>query len=145
MSAGPARRLATTVAVVMLAAGLLTGCTSARSDLGTTGESCYLGLPAASQAVGGHGRLTGVELMNGAALRQKAPLVASTLVPNGAATSRYCAFSFTGNFERAEVTRPYGRTSGRLAVVVLSAPSMRLLGTFLFHHNPLQLGHAHSF
>ncbi|MGD0882360.1 MAG: hypothetical protein ABSB09_12410 [Acidimicrobiales bacterium] len=145
MRGEPGRRLAVALAVVGLAAALLAGCTTARSDLGTADESCYLGLPAASQAVDGHGRLTGVDLMDASALRKKAPILARTLVPERATTSRFCVFAFTGNFERAKVARPYGRPSGRLAVVVLAEPSLHLLGTFLFRNPPLQFGHAHSF
>jgi hypothetical protein len=128
----------------VFAAVLLAGCTSARSDLGTADDTCYQGLPAASQAVGGHGRLTGVDLMTAAQLRKKAPFVAQTLVPGQATTHRFCVFAFTGSFERTQVAHPYGRPSGRLAVVVLATPSNRLLGTFLFDHAPLPFGHAHS-
>jgi len=83
--------------------------------------------------------------MDTAALRRKAPFLARTLVPEGATTSRFCVFAFTGSFERTKVVHPYGRPSGQSAVVVLAAPSLRLLGTFLFRRPPLQFGHAHSF
>ena len=56
-----------------LAASLLTACSAARIDLGTTDESCYLALPTAAKAVGEHAHLAGVRKFTLAGLRGVAP------------------------------------------------------------------------
>ena len=66
-------RLVSGVLACGLAAGLVTGCTSVRSNLGTSDSPCYLTLPAAARAVGSHGRLVGVHLVTLAGLRRQTP------------------------------------------------------------------------
>jgi hypothetical protein len=136
-------RLAVAVAGCLLAAGALAGCSSARSSLGTSDSACYLALPTATKAVENHGRLVGVHLFKLSALRRQAPKLYRTLAPTGPATERVCVVAFDGHFEQATVSRPLGRTSGRLAVVVSTTPANRLLGTVIFAHAPLHFGHPH--
>ena len=45
------RRFVAPVAGLVLAASLLASCSSARTDSGTSADSCYLALPTAAQAV----------------------------------------------------------------------------------------------
>ena len=45
------------IAGLVVAASLLAACSGARTGQGTTDESCYLALPTAAKAVGGHGHL----------------------------------------------------------------------------------------
>ena len=136
-------RAAVALAGCLLAAGALAGCSSARSSLGTSDSSCYLALPTATKAVENHGRLVGVHLYELSALRHRAPKLYKTLAPTGPASERVCVVAFEGHFEQATVSRPLGRPSGRLAVVVSTTPDNRLLGTIIFAHTPLHFGHPH--
>ena len=45
-------RVGALAAGLVLAASLLASCSSARTDSGTTADSCYLALPTAAKAVG---------------------------------------------------------------------------------------------
>src|ERR1700727_1105443 len=72
-------RLASLAAAFVLAAALLAACSTARSDFGTTDASCYLALPTAAKAVGGHGHLEGVRKYTLSSLRSVAPRLYSRL------------------------------------------------------------------
>lgn len=128
---------------VCLLGSALAGCTTVRSDLGTTDSSCYLALPAASRAVRAEGRLVGVHLFTLGRLRELAPRLSRRLVVPHPPPREVCAIEFTGTFTAESVVMPVGRRSGHLAVVVLASPSNRLLGTVLLQHPPLRFQHAH--
>jgi hypothetical protein len=136
-------RFAAVLAGCAVAACILGDCTVPRSNLGTTDSSCYLALPAATRAVGPHGRLLGLHLLRLNSLSQKSKRLFEALPPEHTSRQRVCVIEFEGNFTRLSVARPFGQMSGHLAVVVLSAPSNHLVGTVLFEHAPLQFGHSH--
>ncbi|HEX3839224.1 MAG TPA: hypothetical protein VHU85_00385 [Acidimicrobiales bacterium] len=136
-------RLATGLAAGLLATALLAGCTSARSNLGTTDSACFLALPSATKAVGAHSKFIGVHLYTLASLRKNAPHLYETLPSQPASNQRICAIAFMGTFTKTSVSHPLGLASGTVAVVVLKTPSNQLLGTVLFNHAPVRFGHSH--
>jgi hypothetical protein len=123
---------------------VVTGCTTARSDLGTSASSCYSALPTADSAVHGHGRLLGVQRFTLAALRQKTPHLFADLPPEEPSTQRVCVVAFGGQFSAASVEDARGRSSGHLAVVVSTTPGNHLLGTVIFARPPLRFSHTHA-
>jgi hypothetical protein len=139
---GMMRQLTGCLAGCMLLASVVAGCTSARSALGTSDSSCYRALPAATNAVGAHGRLLSVDLFTWTELRQRAPELFTALGTKHASPQRVCVIAFDGKFDKTSVLDPLGRSSGRLAVVVLATPSNQLLGTVIFTRAPLHLGHT---
>jgi hypothetical protein len=136
-------KLASGSAACLLAAGLLAGCTSARSNLGTSDSACFLALPSATKAVGAHSRFIGVHLYTLASLRKSAPHLYAALPSEPASSQRICAFAFMGTFTKTSVSHPLGLASGPVAVAVLKTPSNQLLGTVLFNHAPVRFGHSH--
>ena len=139
-----AGRLATAVVVGCLLAALsLGGCTSARSNLGTSVSSCFSALPAASRAVGGHGRLVSVHLVTLRDLERVAPKAYAALDTDQGPRTRVCAVAFSGNFTSHTVHQPRGGPSGRLAVAVLDTPSNHLVGTVIVRRPLNQLGPRH--
>jgi hypothetical protein len=147
-SAGkPARpagsRLPKALVGVAVAAVLLAGCGGFRSDLGTSDSSCYLALPAASKAVGGHGRLIGIHLTTLAAVRKRSSPLATIFTGDPHAKQRICLTAFSGHFVRSSVTKPLGAASGPVAVVASDVPSNQVLGTAILSHPPPQFSHTH--
>lgn len=136
-------RLAAGLAMCAVGACLLAGCTSVRNSLGTSDSSCYTALPTAARSVGPHSKLIGVEQFTVRSLSHKAPAVIRSVVAGRASSQRLCVIEFVGTFTPSSVDLPFGRMSGRLAVVVTEAPSNRLLGTVIFRHAPLHLQHDH--
>jgi hypothetical protein len=139
----PVSKIAIRILICTLAACILVGCASARSSLGTSDSSCYLALPAATKAVHSHGKLVGVHLYTLATLRKEAPHLYARLSSQHASPQRICVFEFTGRFSKETVARHLGVDSGRLAVVVLKAPSNQLVGTIVLSHPPLRFNHTH--
>jgi hypothetical protein len=131
------------VASCVLIGGVLGGCSTIRTNLGTSDSACYLALPAASRAVHAEGKLAGVHLFTLAHLRSAAPKLSGRLTIPRPPPSKVCVIEFTGRFTAASVAKPLASPSGRLAVVVLTNPSNRLLGTVLLDHAPLNFQHAH--
>jgi hypothetical protein len=136
-------RYTAAVAGCALLAALLAGCTSARSNLGTSDSACYLALPTATKAVHAHGRLLGVHRYTVAALRKQVPQLTGDITTKEAGSQAVCVAAFTGNFTSQSVTDPHGRESGHLAVVVSTTPGNRVLGTVIFRQPPLHFGHSH--
>jgi len=139
----PMKRLVTGSVSCVVAAGLLLGCTSARSNLGTSDSSCYVALPTATRAVGSHGRLIGVHLSTVATLRRQAPRLFDGLWHSPAPGQRVCVVAFAGSFTTATVSQPLGRPSGSVAIAVLTFPSNQLLGTVIVLRPPVRFGHSH--
>ncbi len=139
------RRVAAGLAASVLAAFLLAACTSARSDVGTSDESCYLSLPAATRAVGGHGHLEGIRKFTQADLRQLAPGLYQDLARQVPARQDLCVAAFTGHFSSDTVSKPLGSPMGVLAIVVLTTPQNRLLGTLVLRRVPVRFNHTHPF
>lgn len=147
MQSAALRRLGTwTGAVVLILSGsVFAGCSSARVNLGTSDESCYLTLPTASQAVGGRGHFAGVRKYSIGGLKGVAPRLYDKLadhVPKGQAV---CLAGYTGTFTRAMVEKPLGRATGKLAVVVVTLPGNKVLGTLILKKIPVRFQHSHPF
>jgi hypothetical protein len=137
------RRICSVLVGLAAVAGLASGCTSIRNSLGTSDSSCYLSLPTASAAVHSHGRLIGVHRMSLSTLKSKAPHLYADLSGGGAASAPVCVVAYTGSFDRDDVSKPLGSSSGKLAVVVTRASSNSLVGTVIFKKSPLHFGHPH--
>ena len=88
------RRLGVVLAGTLLLTSALAGCTSSRSSLGTTDNSCYLALPIASHAVHGKGRLVGIQLYSESSLRKKAPNLSRDLSLSSKAQQKVCVAAY---------------------------------------------------
>lgn len=138
-------RVASMAAALVLAATLLASCSSARTDFGTNDASCYLELPTATQAVGGHGHLEGVRKYTLSGLRNVAPRLYDRLAKDVSKKQGVCIAGYTGHFTAAEVTKAMGRPSGTLAVAVVTTPGNKLLGTLILTKIPVRFQHTHLF
>jgi hypothetical protein len=141
VSAGGGRVGALVACVITV--GLLAGCTTARSNLGTSDSLCYSALPTATKAVHSHGRLLGVHRFTLSGLRRQAPHLFDDLATTEPGSVTVCVVAFQGNFTAGAVSDHRGRDSGRLAVVVSTRPGNQLLGTVIFTRPPLHFGHFH--
>ena len=145
MRAGPGGRLArrgmAAVVGLVVAAALLTACSGARSGQGTTDETCYLALPTAEKAVGGHGHLAGVRKFTLTGLHGVAPRLYGRLVDDVPKGQNVCLAAYKGNFSAAEVSKPFGRAKGTLAVAVVTTPGNELLGTLILTRIPVRFQH----
>lgn len=130
---------------LVLAASLLASCSSARSDLGTSDESCYLALPTAAKAVGGHGHLEGVRKYTLSSLHGVAPRLYGRLAHDVAKKQSVCVAGYSGHFTSSEVSKPLGHPSGTLAVAVVTTPANKLLGTLILTKLPVRFEHTHPF
>jgi hypothetical protein len=139
------RRLAGCAVAAVLGASVFAGCTSARAGLGTTDDSCYLALPTASQAVGGHGHLTGIRKYRVEDMKSLAPRLYDYLADQAPRTQVICLAGYTGLFTRAMVEKPIGRPTGKLAVVVVTSPGNKVLGTLILKKLPVRFQHTHPF
>jgi hypothetical protein len=138
-------RLASLAAALVLAAGLLASCSTARTDFGTTDASCYLALPTAAKAVGGQGHLEGVRKYTLSSLRGVAPRLYKRLAGDVSKKQGVCIAGYSGHFTAAEVSKPLGHPSGTLAVAVVTTPANKLLGTLILTKLPVRFGHTHPF
>ncbi len=138
------RRRSALVAVatsLLLAATLLTACSAARIDLGTTDDSCYLALPTAAKSVGEHAHLEGVRKFTVSGLRGVAPKLYGRIshdVPKGKAV---CLAAYTGHFTASSVSKPLGRKAGTLAVAIVTTPGNDLLATLVLTKIPVRFRH----
>ncbi len=145
---GIGARATSVVAALVLAATLFASCSSARSDLGssdTSTSSCYLALPTAAKAVGGHGHLEGVRKYSLNSLRTVAPRLYGRLADDLPQKQGVCLAGYTGHFSAAEVEKPLGRPSGTLAVAVVTTPADKLLGTLILTKLPVRFRQTHPF
>jgi hypothetical protein len=139
------RRVAVWAGAVVLGASAFAGCSSAHAGLGTTDESCYLALPAASKAVGGHGHLSGIRKYRVADLKNLAPRLYDHVADQAPRTQVICLAGYTGHFSKAMVEKPIGRPTGRLAVVVVTSPQNKVLNTLILERLPVRFQHTHPF
>jgi hypothetical protein len=122
----------------------MSGCTSARSTLGTTDSSCYKSLPTALQAVRGHGHFVGIHLYTLSKFAKIAPRLVDDLGGQHITkATRVCVAAYEGTYTSSDVSKPLGRASGKLAVVVVNAANQHLLGTAIIKRPPLHFGHPH--
>ena len=145
MRARPGRGLAprwgAAVAGLVVAASLLAACSAARTGQGTTAESCYLALPTAAKAVGGHGHLAGVKKYTLSGLRGMAPRLYGRLADDVPKGQDVCVVAYTGHFAASMVSKPLGHPAGKLAVVVVTTPGNKLLGTLVLTKIPVRFQH----
>jgi hypothetical protein len=139
------RRLGTFAAGVALCATLFVGCSTARTDVGTTDESCYLALPTATKAVGHHGHLEGIRKFTLTNLHSFAPKLYRRVAGRVPAHQAVCVAAFTGHFNADSVSKPLGRQEGILAVSVVTSPGNELLGTLILRRIPVRFSHTHMF
>ena len=146
MRTGFWRRGRCALCALALATLVLAGCSSARVGLGTSDESCYLALPTAAKAVGGHGHLEGVRKFTFSGLHGVAPRLYGQLRNDHVAPKQaVCVAGYSGHFTASEVARPLGRPSGTLAVAVVTTPANHLLGTLILTKLPVRFEHTHPF
>jgi hypothetical protein len=146
---GPlAARRAHVVASLLVASLMLCGaCTTARNDLGTTSSQCYRAIPVANAAVHGRGTYSGTVLVSVNELRNSGPLryLAGSAGPS---VQALCLVAYQGTYGPADVTDAEGpvlaRGKGDYAVVVVSSPGNELVGTGIFHTEPIRLHHPHA-
>ncbi|HVT42342.1 MAG TPA: hypothetical protein VHD39_05115 [Acidimicrobiales bacterium] len=142
MSRAPVhRRVTTAVAILTLCASLLVACSSARTDIGTTDESCYLALPTAAKAVGGHAHFEGVRKYSLNGMKGVAPRLYGHLAKDVPKGKSVCLAAYSGHFTSDSVDKPLGRSAGKLAVVVVAVPGNRLLGTLILEKLPVRFQH----
>ena len=138
---GLRRRLGAGVAGLVVAASLLTACSAARTGQGTTDESCYLALPTAAKAIGGHGHLHGVRKFTLSGLHSVAPRLYTRLADDIPKGQNVCLAAYTGHFTASSVSKPLGRPAGTLAVAVVTTPGNQLLGTLILTKIPVRFQH----
>jgi hypothetical protein len=140
-----AARVGSLFAAVAVAALLLAACSTARTDYGSTDAGCYLALPTAADAVGGHGHLEGVRKYTLSQMRSVAPRLYNRLATNLSKKQGVCIAGYTGHFTAGQVTKPIGHPSGTLAVAVVTTPGNKLLGTLILTKLPVRFQHTHPF
>ena len=128
-------------AVLVVAASLLSACSAARNGLGTSDESCYLALPTAAKAVGSHAHLAGVRKFSLGGLHSIAPRLYRHLTDDLPKGQSVCLAAYTGHFDASGVSKPFGRLRGTVAVVVVTTPANRLLGTLILAKIPVRFEH----
>jgi len=133
------------IAAALSVAGALglVGCSTVRDDLGTTNSPCYIALPAAASAVHQRGHLDGVRLRSVRSLAGDPLLDAAALGAPNPATDHVCLVAYSGSFDAESVDRPFGASAGREAIVVLTYPDNKLLGTVLTSKPGDHFGHPH--
>jgi hypothetical protein len=113
--------------------------------LGTNASPCFEALAIAADAVHDRGTFAGVRPVSfsliGADLRLRAELSAVA----GKTVHNVCAVSYRGVYKVGQVERPLGPppvgSVGRYAIVIVSEPQNRLLGTVVRLTQPLRFGH----
>ena len=102
-------------------------------------------LPAATRAIGGHGHLEGIRRFTPNDFRQIAPRLYQGMARQVPSRQDLCVAAFTGHFTAGDVSKPLGRDEGVVAVVVLTSPDNRLLGTLILRRVPVRFSHTHPF
>ncbi len=134
------------IGVVVVAASLLcAGCSTARTDVGTSDESCYTALPTAADAVGSNAHFVGVRKYTMQDLDKVARHVHANLKLPPKQT--LCIVAYSGHFTSSDVSKPLGhpKKSGSLAVPIVKEPGNQLVGTLILDKIPLRLQHTHPF
>jgi hypothetical protein len=129
---------------VLALAAVLSGCTSARSSLGTGDSSCFVDIPTAAAAVHSHGTFIGIHRYSLTALKKSAPHLDQDLTTAHSTAAEMCLAAYKGSYSSAGVEKPIGKANaGTLAVVAIDAANRHLLGTLVIEHAPLRFGHPH--
>jgi len=144
---GPAaRRRGRVGSLLVTLVVVLSGCTAARDTLGTNSSPCFDALAVAETAVHHHGSFAGVRLISLASFGSAVHLEADILAHAGPGVHDVCAVSYRGTFTVDEVVRPLGPPPkggvGHFAVVIVSKPQNRVVGTVVRHKEPLRFEHS---
>ncbi len=139
------RRVGAAVAGLALAGSALVGCSAARTDVGTTDETCYIALPTAAHAVGPGAHFVGIRKYEMSSLKGIAPRLYAQMAKTVPAKQAVCIAAYTGHFSSYTVVKPLGRPVGTLAVAVIKTPGNELLGTLILTKLPVRFQHTHPF
>ena len=124
---------------------LLSACTAPRNTLGTNSSPCFKAVPVATDAVHDRGKLSGVRLLKSKDLDRRPHFRSLLEARAGTKVTTVCVVSFQGRFTLAQVERPFGQSpaggTGPVALVVVSTPANKLLGTLVLSRVPLPLRH----
>ena len=138
-------RAAAVLAVCLSLAATVAGCTSARNTLGTNASTCFEALAVAEDAVHHRGTFTGVRLVSLASVGTDTHLRARLVARAGKTVHDVCVVSYRGTFTENQVEQPFGRPPvggvGHYAIVIVSKPQNKLLGTVVRLTQPLRFGH----
>jgi hypothetical protein len=144
---GTVRRRGAPVVLVLCSLVVATsaGCTSARATLGTNASPCFEALAVGEDAVHDRGSFAGVRPVSLTTVAADVNLRAELSGRFGATVHGVCAVSYRGNFRLDQVQRPLGPAPpggvGHYAIVIVSKPQNRLLGTVVRLTQPLRFGH----
>jgi hypothetical protein len=136
---------AVTLTVCVLLAVVLVGCTSDRDTLGTNASQCFEALPVAHDAVHGRGTFAGVRLVSLSSFSADTRLRSYLSELTAAKVHDVCVISYRGTYTTKDVEKPLGLPPpggvGHYAIVVVSKPQGRLVGTVVRLTQPLRFGH----
>jgi hypothetical protein len=139
------RRVGAVVAGLVLSGSVFVGCSAARTDVGTTDESCYLALPTAADAVGPGAHFIGVRKYTMSSLKGVAPRLYGFMSKSVSPKQAVCLAAYRGHFDSYTVTKPIGHPAGTLAVAVVKTPGNELLGTLILTKIPVRFQHTLPF
>lgn len=144
------RRLVRATLGVVASIALIVGldaCGAGRGVLGTSTSPCFIALPVAKRAVEGRGSLAGIRLVDVSTLTARNERALHNLLESLPLRPVHdvCLIAYAGSFTPGQVERVGHYTQGhaRFAIVVVTTPKPRLLGTILVQHMPLSFNHAH--
>lgn len=124
--------------------GVLAGCTSARNTLGTSSSPCYKAIPVAADAVHDRGTLVGIRLFSARQVSGYHHLDA-LLDARAQGVKAACVAAYHGTYRHDQVKEPYGippaSGTGPIALVMVSYPQNKLIGTIVLSRVPLPLRH----
>ena len=145
MSGVPKMRAGVAALALCVCLGATSACTAARDTLGTNSSPCFRALAIASDAVHDRGTFAGVRLVAVSALKSVKHVGEMLQARSSTPLHNLCVVSYRGTFRPSEVARPAGRVpasgTGRFAIVVISTPQNKLLGTFVLEREPVRFGH----
>jgi hypothetical protein len=131
---------------VLVAAAVMAACGTSRNGLGTSSSPCYKAIPVVSDAVHDRGTLAGIRLFSGSQIDHYTRLLQVLDAAAGHKVTQVCVASFHGQYTSADVSKPIVSPSavrtGKVAVVFVSYPDNKLLGTIVLSREPLPLRHV---
>jgi hypothetical protein len=134
------------VASIALLVGL-GACAAGRGVLGTSTSPCFIALPVAKRAVEGRGSLAGIRLVDVSGLAAGNDRTLRTLLDSLPVRPVHdvCLIAYTGGFRpgQVEMVGRNPQNPARFAIVVVTTPKPRLLGTILVRNVPLSFYRAH--
>lgn len=141
----PPLRIAGSVLAPVLLAATLSACVSARNTLGTSSSPCFRAVPVASEAVNDRGTLAGIRLVSQKSLERYPRLALLLDRLTGSASQNVCVVAFHGSYSPSQVEKPLepatALRTGKVAIVIVTTPQNRLVGTVILEREPLPLRH----